>query len=64
MAFENMGYSRPSANLQLGPGAPGLESGKKVKWLSCADCDLGPLGWSYEGGDESWLSVQRVRYGV
>jgi hypothetical protein len=34
----------------------------KVKWLICAECDLGPVGWSFEGGKESWVAVERVRY--
>ena len=62
MAFENIGYSRPS-DKSLSDHAPGMQSGKKVKWLICAECDLGPVGWSFEGGDESWLAVDRVRYG-
>lgn len=63
MAFENIGYSRPST-VSLPPQAPGVELGKKVKWLICAECDLGPIGWSFEGGEESWLSADRVRYGA
>lgn len=62
MAFENIGYSRPS-DKTLPSDAPGMESGKKVKWLICAECDLGPVGWSFEGGQESWLDVGRLRYG-
>jgi hypothetical protein len=62
MAFENVGYSR-SSDQALSPSAPGMEAGKKVKWLICAECDLGPIGWSYEGGTESWLDVGRLRYG-
>ena len=62
MAFENIGYSRPS-DKSLPPSAPGMEGGKRVKWLICAECDLGPVGWSYDGSDESWLAVDRVRYG-
>jgi hypothetical protein len=34
----------------------------KVKWLICAECDLGPVGWSFEGGKESWVAMERVRY--
>ena len=36
---------------------------KKVKWLICAECDLGPVGWGFEGGKEAWVGVERVRYG-
>ena len=34
-----------------------------MKWLICAECDLGPLGWGFEGGKEAWVGVERVRYG-
>jgi hypothetical protein len=36
--------------------------GSRIKWLICADCDLGPLGWSYEGGSEAWIAADRLRY--
>ena len=61
MAFENIGYSR-STTSSLPLDAPGNSEGRKVKWLICAECDLGPLGWSFEGGNESWLDVARVGY--
>ena len=38
------------------------ETGKKLKLLACAECDLGPLGWSEEGGTEFWLACSRVGY--
>ncbi|KAJ4487677.1 Mss4-like protein [Lentinula aciculospora] len=56
MAFENVGFSRPVESLPLSP------SGKKLKLLACAECDLGPLGWSEEGGSEFWLACSRVGY--
>ncbi|PIL27473.1 hypothetical protein GSI_10623 [Ganoderma sinense ZZ0214-1] len=37
-------------------------SGKSMKLLACAECDLGPLGWCQEGGSEFWLAVNRVGY--
>lgn len=37
-------------------------SGPRLKLLSCADCDLGPLGWCVEGGQEFWLLCERVGY--
>ncbi|WVF66540.1 hypothetical protein IAT40_001280 [Kwoniella sp. CBS 6097] len=43
--------------------APGFTGSAKVKWLICAECDLGPIGWSWEGGNEAWLAVDRVTYG-
>ena len=76
--FENVGYSRPAsgdASTLLPPDAPGLAeaasttsaggataAGVKVKWLICADCDLGPSGWGYEGGKEAYLDMSRCRY--
>ncbi|KIK59482.1 hypothetical protein GYMLUDRAFT_227051 [Collybiopsis luxurians FD-317 M1] len=56
MQFENIGFSRPVESLSLSP------SGKKLKLLACAECDLGPLGWSEEGGSEFWLACSRVGY--
>ncbi|KAI5117345.1 hypothetical protein M0805_006244 [Coniferiporia weirii] len=53
MAFENIGFSRPVAQ---------ASENAKTKLLSCADCDLGPLGWCFEGGREFWLVCTRVGY--
>lgn len=66
-AFDNVGFSRPDTNSRLVipadlPGNDG-QGDKKIKWLICAECDLGPIGWSYEGGKEAWVAVERVRYG-
>ena len=38
--------------------------GKQLKLLACAECDLGPLGWSEESGSEFWLACARVGYSV
>ncbi|KAL1944064.1 hypothetical protein VTO73DRAFT_3882 [Trametes versicolor] len=54
MAFENIGFSR--AVQTTGPG------GGRLKFLACAECDLGPLGWCEEGGSEFWLACNRVGY--
>ncbi|KAL7412374.1 Mss4-like protein [Mrakia frigida] len=58
--FENAGFSRnvPSSIKDT------KGSDLKLKYLICADCDLGPLGWSTEGGKEAWVAVERVGYGV
>ncbi|WVW81279.1 hypothetical protein I302_103270 [Kwoniella bestiolae CBS 10118] len=67
-AFENIGFSRPDkSNLNPLPAftpkdIPGEIAGK-VKYLICAECDLGPLGWSFDGGKAGWLDVRRLRYG-
>ena len=63
MSFENIGYSRPSDIRTLPLTAPGNGPDAKVKWLICAECDIGPIGWSFEGGNDSWLVADRVRYG-
>ncbi|KAL4063677.1 acyl-CoA N-acyltransferase [Scleroderma citrinum] len=55
MAFENIGFTRP-----IPPGDP--SSAKKLKLLICAECDLGPLGWTEEGGKEFWLACSRMKY--
>ncbi|KAI0071309.1 acyl-CoA N-acyltransferase [Panus rudis PR-1116 ss-1] len=55
MAFENIGFSK-NVRAQL------PESGKNLKLLLCAECDLGPLGYCEEGGSEFWLPVNRVIY--
>ncbi|KAJ7226083.1 Mss4-like protein [Mycena pura] len=54
MEFENIGFSKP---LMLGGDA-----GTQMKLLTCAECDLGPLGWSEVGGTEFWLACSRVGY--
>jgi len=55
MAFENIGFSRPVPSQNQA-------TDKKLKLLACAECDLGPLGWSEEGGTEFWLACARVGY--
>ncbi|KDR70260.1 hypothetical protein GALMADRAFT_255154 [Galerina marginata CBS 339.88] len=54
MEFENIGFTRPVQPL--------VESGKSLKLLTCAECDLGPLGWCEVGGSEFWLACSRVGY--
>lgn len=48
MTFENISVSKAV------PGAPGR------KYLGCADCDCGPLGWL--DADEAVLDARRLRY--
>ena len=71
MAFENIGFSRsitsdgPFHALRY-PIATNILpiDGERLKLLSCAECDLGPLGWCQEGGSEFWLASTRVGYRV
>ncbi|KDQ52883.1 hypothetical protein JAAARDRAFT_162370 [Jaapia argillacea MUCL 33604] len=55
MQFENIGFSKAVGGTR-GP------TGRKLKLLACAECDLGPLGWCEEGGSEFWLACSRVGY--
>ncbi|KAF7367407.1 Acyl-CoA N-acyltransferase [Mycena sanguinolenta] len=52
MEFENIGFSKPLTT----EGAP------QMKLLSCAECDLGPVGWTEVGGKEFWVACSRVGY--
>lgn len=66
-AFDNVGFSRPDTNskLVIPASLPGNDGqNQKIKWLICAECDLGPIGWGYEGGKEAWVALDRVRYGA
>ncbi|KAL5483515.1 hypothetical protein ACEPAI_8747 [Sanghuangporus weigelae] len=58
MVFENIGFSR-SVDRGIGTQGP---AGQTLKLLSCADCDLGPLGWCVVGVPEFWLLCERVGY--
>ncbi|KAI0259503.1 hypothetical protein BC834DRAFT_962131 [Gloeopeniophorella convolvens] len=65
MAFENIGFSKPvnaGAMLLLLSWYHIIE--KSLKLLVCAECDLGPIGWCEPGGNEFWVTSQRVRYKV
>lgn len=75
MAFENIGFTHPvqpltNSGISLCLLNPSLKvhyciffAGRRLKLLACAECDLGPLGWSEEGGSEYWLACSRVGYG-
>ena len=47
MNFENIGFSKPADGL---------------KYLLCADCDLGPLGFQDVGSNTFYIAANRVRY--
>lgn len=64
MAFDNIGYSR-AAPEPLHADTPGNKNGAQHKFLICAECDLGPLGWAYDapgGKGESYLAADRLKY--
>lgn len=47
--FENLGFSKT------------VES---IKFLICADCEIGPLGWhNLQAPNEFYISCERVKYG-
>jgi hypothetical protein len=62
MVFENIGFSK-TLSTDGSPGEP-LDGSRPVKLLTCADCDLGPLGWVEEdpSGMTYWLVANRVGY--
>ncbi|KZT03612.1 acyl-CoA N-acyltransferase [Laetiporus sulphureus 93-53] len=62
MAFENVGFSKAVVDEACPAADSAAASGKRLKLLSCADCDIGPLGWCEDGGSEFWLACSRVTY--
>ncbi|KAF8512977.1 Mss4-like protein [Gautieria morchelliformis] len=54
MAFENIAFSHAVPS--------NAAAASQIKFLACAECDLGALGWSHVGGREFWLAVSRVGY--
>jgi len=44
--FENMGFSHTVGN---------------IKYLSCADCECGPLGWSDLETKINYVAISRIR---
>ncbi|KAI8973551.1 Mss4-like protein [Mycotypha africana] len=50
MEFENVGFSKTVGT---------------IKYLSCADCDLGPIGYhDTTNPKEFYISIKRVRYAI
>ncbi|KWU42308.1 hypothetical protein RHOSPDRAFT_9344, partial [Rhodotorula sp. JG-1b] len=46
LAFENIGFSRnAAAPSPSSPSATSPAAVANIKYLTCADCDHGPLGW-------------------
>lgn len=65
LAFENIGFSRnalppsSSASASSAAGAPSAaQAGATIKYLTCADCDHGPLGWHDTEGRDLGAEVQ------
>jgi len=62
MVFENVGFSKTLP--ADGPLSEPPDGSRPVKLLTCAECDLGPLGWVEEGlgGTTYWMVANRVGY--
>jgi hypothetical protein len=45
--FENVGFSKTVGN---------------YKYLVCADCEIGPIGWHCIDSKESYVADQRVKH--
>ncbi|GAA6036356.1 hypothetical protein JCM8097_001682 [Rhodosporidiobolus ruineniae] len=65
LAFENIGFSRNAAppSSTSSPSAPppaagAGAAGATIKYLTCADCDHGPLGWHDTEGRDLGMEVQ------
>jgi len=48
LQFENVGSTKPVDN---------------IKYLACADCELGPIGWQGSQGSSCFVALTRVRHG-
>lgn len=46
--FDNIGFSKP------------IESG--IKYLICADCEIGPIGWYDDNNKQSYVALSRVKH--
>ncbi|GAA5877760.1 hypothetical protein JCM3774_000747 [Rhodotorula dairenensis] len=62
LAFENIGFSRntaapPSSASSSSTANPAAEAAN-IKYLTCADCDHGPLGWHDTEGRDLGMEVQ------
>ncbi|GAA5918327.1 hypothetical protein JCM5296_005605 [Sporobolomyces johnsonii] len=56
LSFENIGFSR---NTSLpSTSVPSSSSPATIKYLTCADCDHGPLGWHDTEGKDLGMEVQ------
>ncbi|KAI9193712.1 Mss4-like protein [Polychytrium aggregatum] len=59
MVFENVGFSKPVADLERLPEATAQLVGR---FLCCADCDEGPLGYESKADRKLWIASDRVSY--
>lgn len=59
MAFENVGFSRPVQSSDP-PTSSSTTAG--LRFLCCADCEMGPIGYNFTGKDRFYVAADRVRY--
>lgn len=48
-SFENIGFSNTVSGM---------------KYLTCADCEIGPIGWFDPASQQSYVCVSRIKYKV
>lgn len=58
LAFENIGFSRDAAAPPPSSSSSSASAAANIKYLTCADCDHGPLGWHDTEGRDLGLEVQ------
>lgn len=56
--FENIGFTKPTAYKKDG------EIMTNIRYLTCAGCDIGPIGYEAFGGVKFYIAADRVRYKV
>ena len=63
--FDNLGVSKAAGEVT------GESGGQTLRFLMCADCDLGPFGWFTDASDRGeklgegvdfFVAIDRVRY--
>ncbi|GAA5881788.1 hypothetical protein JCM16303_006452 [Sporobolomyces ruberrimus] len=68
LAFENIGFTRslPPSSSHPPPGQapPSMTTTSQIKYLTCADCDFGPLGWHDTEGRDLGVEVQEENEGA
>ncbi|KAI9011288.1 Mss4-like protein [Gaertneriomyces semiglobifer] len=60
MSFENIGFSKPVGGAQGDKPHKDDSLPTDIRYLSCADCDIGPVGAQIEG--RFLVAADRVRY--
>lgn len=53
--FENIGFTKPK-------NPDSVYRAEKLRYLICAGCDIGPIGYEALGGNQFFIAADRVRY--